>query len=208
MRYNNIDILRIRHSAFRIHERMLIYIDPFQIAQSEQADLIFITHEHFDHCSIEDLRKVSTKNTTIIVPPGCQSKLSGKVDCKQVVLVKPGVKLDIEGIKVEAVAAYNLNKQFHPKENEWVGYVLTLGSTRIYHAGDTDVIPEMAEIENIDVALLPVSGTYVMTANEAAKAAALIKPKVAVPMHYGAIIGTEADAQEFKQSYAGKTEIL
>lgn len=209
LKHNNTTIERLNHSAFRISGKKIIYVDVFNIPDAKIGDIVLVSHEHFDHCSIEDLQKVCGPETVIVCPPDCQSKImAGQVECKQILLVKPGVKLNIDGVKIEAVHAYNTNKKFHPKENEWIGYIIEIDGTRIYHAGDTDVIPEMNSFKNIDVACLPVSGTYVMTAKEAVKAAEMINPKIAVPMHYGAIIGTKADAEEFKGSWKGKTEIL
>ncbi|MEK6968021.1 MAG: MBL fold metallo-hydrolase [Nanoarchaeota archaeon] len=209
LNHNNVMIERLSHSAIRLTKNKTIYIDPFKISESKKGDVVLISHDHFDHCSIEDLQKICDSNTIIVCPPDCQSKImAGKVHCKQILLVKPGVKLNIDGIRVEAVHAYNTNKNFHPKENDWVGYLIDLDGTIIYHAGDTDVIPEMSSFKNIDVACLPVSGTYVMTAKEAIQAAGIIKPKISVPMHYGTIIGTKADADEFKRLWNGRTEIL
>ena len=182
------------HAGFKIKYNQVIYIDPFRIKETEPADLIIITHEHFDHLSPEDIRRILDKNTIIITTPNCASKLSGTVKT-----ISPGKTVEIEGIKIEAVPAYNINKDFHPKSKSWIGVVITVGGMRVYHAGDTDNIPEMRNLRDIDVALLPVSGTYVMTAEEAAEAANTIMPKVAVPMHYGTIIGTRADAERFKR---------
>ncbi len=209
LHYNDIAIERLNHSAIRLTKGERIYIDPFKISTSEKGSIVLITHEHFDHCSIEDLRKVCDVSTELVCPPDCQSKImASKVQCKNVHLVTPGTTLTIGDVQIEIVAAYNTNKNFHPKDNEWVGYIITLGGARIYHAGDTDVIPEMDSFRSIDIACLPVSGTYVMTPNEAVQAADKIKPKIAIPMHYGAVIGTRADAEEFKRLWKGKTEIL
>ena len=184
------------HDSFRIEfNGKMIYIDPFNISGNDHADFILVTHEHYDHCSVKDILPISDENTTIFVTPDCQSKLR---DFKgRVVLVEPGNTYNTDVFSVETVPAYNIGKPFHPKENGWVGYVLTLGGRRIYHAGDTDRIPEMSSLHNIDVALVPVSGTYVMTAEEAAEAVSMFMPKLAVPMHYGAIVGNDSDAERF-----------
>lgn len=208
----NLDGVKIEwlgQSGFKITDTDTIYIDPFNAKTDEKADIILITHEHYDHCSIKDMQKLVRENTTIVTVADCQSKLSTVVSgIKGVKIVRPGSKLTIGNVSIEAVPAYNINKQAHPKANEWVGFIVTIKGKRLYHAGDTDLIPEMKNITNIDVALLPVSGTYVMTAEEAAKAAEIIKPKIAVPMHYGAVVGSVKDAERFKELYKGNVTIL
>ena len=192
-----INIEWLGHACFRIkHEETIIYLDPFKLKNSDEADFIFITHEHFDHCSVEDVRKITKKETVIITVADCQSKLKD-AGTENVKIVSPGKSLDFERVKVKAVRAYNKNKQFHPKANDWVGFILEMGCVKVYHSGDTDLIDEMKNIK-ADITLLPVSGTYVMTAEEAAKAAEMIKPKFAIPMHYGAIVGKKEDAIKFK----------
>lgn len=185
------------HASARITSGRIIYIDPYHIKEEEKADIILITHGHYDHCSIEDLQKIVKPETVIVATADCLSKFSGKIEVRDVKLVEPGQKLDIAGLKIEAVPAYNLKKQFHPKANNWVGYVLEVKGKRIYHAGDTDLIPEMKKIK-ADVALLPIGGTYTMAPEEAAEAANTINPKLAIPVHFGTIIGTKADAEKFK----------
>jgi L-ascorbate metabolism protein UlaG (beta-lactamase superfamily) len=211
MRVGNVEISWLGHDSFKIVdvlEHRVIYIDPFKLGKAETADIILITHSHYDHCSIEDLQKISTPKTVILATVDCQSSLQGKVDSRDTVLMTPGKMITMGNIDVEAVPAYNTNKKFHPKENEWVGYVVDINSKRIYHAGDTDVIKEMSKLNKIDVALMPVSGTYVMTAQEAAKAVESFKPKLAVPMHYGTIIGDHSNAEEFKKLSKVPVEIL
>ncbi|HII72666.1 TPA: MBL fold metallo-hydrolase [Candidatus Woesearchaeota archaeon] len=202
MKINNIEISWLGHSGFRIkdliHDRV-IYIDPYQISGGESADIILVTHSHHDHLSIEDLKRISTPSTVILAPADCQSKFQGKFDFRDSRIMNPGAKVTMGNIHVEAIPAYNTDKQFHPKGNEWVGYIIDMNSKRIYHAGDSDAIPEMNKLHKIDVALVPVSGTYVMTADEAAKAVNAFEPKLAIPMHYGAIVGKESDAQRFKE---------
>jgi len=186
------------HDTFRIENDKTIYIDPIKLkGRPLKADLILITHDHSDHCSPDDVAKVAKDDTVIVTIAAAAQKLKGDVR-----VVKPGESLVVQGIPIETVPAYNVSKfrspgvPFHPKESGHVGFIITVGGVRIYHAGDTDVIPEMDDIET-DVALLPVGGTYTMTADEAAEAANRIKPKLAIPMHWGAIVGSASDAQRF-----------
>ena len=178
------------------------------LRKAEPADIILLTHSHYDHCSIEDIKRISTPKTVILAPADCQSKVQGKLDFRDFVIMEPGKSITMGNIGVEAVPAYNTDKDFHPKGNEWVGYVVDVNSKRIYHAGDSDSIPEMSKLNKIDVALLPVSGTYVMTAEEAAKAVASFEPKLAIPMHYGAIVGEAGDAERFAALLKGKINVV
>jgi L-ascorbate metabolism protein UlaG (beta-lactamase superfamily) len=195
-------IVWLGHDAFRIDADKIIYIDPFEITSGPQADLILITHEHFDHCSAEDIAKIRGDKSIIVTEKNSADKLSGDVR-----IMKPGDVLTVEGIKIETVASYNTDKEFHPQENGWLGFIIEIEGIRIYHAGDADFIPEMKNL-NVDIALLPVSGTYVMTAAQAAEAALAINPKLAIPMHYGGIVGSEQDALDFKQALEGKVDVL
>ena len=190
------------HDTFKIVGEKVIYTDPFKVKKKDEANIVLITHEHYDHCSPDDLKLVQGPNTVIITTADCAKKLKGKIKT-----VKPGDKITVEGIQIEAVPSYNTNKQFHPKANGWVGYIFVVKGQRIYIAGDTDYIPEMKNFK-VDIALLPVSGTYVMTAEEAVKAALDLKPKIAVPMHYGSIVGSDADARKFAEGLKGKTEVV
>jgi L-ascorbate metabolism protein UlaG (beta-lactamase superfamily) len=197
------DIHWLGQSAFKITGEKIVYFDPYRLSgKQEKADIILISHSHSDHCSPEDVKKIQKSNTIIVAPSDCKSKLSGNVET-----IKPGDKVTIEGINIEAVPAYNVNKKFHPKENNWVGYIITISGRRIYHCGDTDKIPEMANIKS-DVVLIPIGGTYTMTAEEAADAVNLMKPKLAIPMHYGSIVGTPGDAVRFKEKCTVPVEIL
>ncbi len=201
------------HDSFRIKApEGVIYIDPWKLRDAEPADLILITHEHHDHFSADDVKKIRKPYTTIVSVAAVTQQLIGTpyplLGEGDVRTVKPGDTLTVKGITVEAVPAYNPAKQFHPKAAGHVGFIITAGGRRIYHAGDTDVIPEMANIQ-ADVALLPVGGKYTMNASEAAQAANQIKPKVAVPMHWGGgVIGTRADAEAFKKACKVPVEIL
>jgi L-ascorbate metabolism protein UlaG (beta-lactamase superfamily) len=201
--HRGVKIKWLGHDGYRLSNGKTVYIDPYQIKEEGRADLLLITHEHFDHLSLGDIRRVVTPDTVVVTIPLCEHEL-GKVRVREVRTVAPGDHVEVDGVPVDAVPAYNLNKfrapgqVFHPRQDGRVGFVVTLNGVRIYHAGDADAIPEMSNLK-VDVALLPVSGTYVMTAEEAAEAVTRLKPKVAIPMHYGAIVGSEADAQRFKQ---------
>lgn len=190
------------HDTFRIAGEKVIYTDPFKVEKPDRADIILITHEHHDHCSPEDAGKLQGPDTVVVATPDCAGKLSGNIKT-----VRPGDRINVEGIEIEAVPSYNTNKQFHTKDREWVGYIFTVKGLRIYMAGDTDYIPEMKDFK-CDIALLPVSGTYVMTADEAVKAALDINPATAIPMHYGSIVGSEADAKKFAEALEGKIEVV
>lgn len=197
------------HDSFRIDgDEKVIYIDPYKIADGPEADLILITHDHSDHASPEDVAKIRRSDTAIVAPSAAAAKFPGQIQT-----VKPGDKLNIKGISIEAVPAYNTSKfrspgvPFHPRESGYVGYIVTVAGTRIYHAGDTDAIAEMKSVQ-CDVALLPVSGIYVMTAEEAAAAAEMIHPGTVIPMHVGKGIGSLEDAKRFKALSSVPTVIL
>ncbi len=190
------------HAAFRLTGEKVIYIDPWQLGEAEPADIILITHDHHDHCSPEDVARIRGPHTAVVAPPSCARKLGGDVR-----VVKPGEQLVVQGVPIETVSAYNINKSFHRRQEGGVGYVVTLGGQRIYHAGDTDDTPEL-EAVRADVALLPVGGKYTMTAAEAAAAANAMQPGVAVPMHWGTIVGTREDAERFRELCKGTARVM
>ncbi|WP_028314790.1 MBL fold metallo-hydrolase [Desulfatibacillum aliphaticivorans] len=179
-----------------------IVIDPYELESAVEADILLISHDHFDHCSVDDAAKVVKPGTVIVTEKDSAAKLSGDVR-----VVAPGDSVEIGDVTVAAVPAYNINKDFHPKGNGWVGFVITYNGVKIYHAGDTDFIPEMGALD-VDIALLPVSGTYVMTWDEAVEAAKKIMPQIAIPMHYGGIVGTSEDADKFKAALDGVCEVV
>lgn len=191
------------HDAFLIKfEGKNVYFDPYQIPRGEPADVILVSHDHYDHCSVDDINRIRKDDTVIVTNSSSARKLKGDVR-----IMKAGDEITVEGLKVKALPAYNPNKRFHPKSYGGLGFIVDFGGVKVYHAGDTDLIPEMKGLE-VDIALLPVSGTYVMTAEEAARAAEVIKPKVVIPMHYGAIIGTARDAERFKQLAPSGVEVV
>lgn len=191
------------HDGFKINASQTIYIDPFDLkGELEPADVICITHDHYDHCSPDDVAIILREDTIIIAAENCRGKLKGDVRW-----VRPGDKVTIKDLTVEAIPAYNVNKKFHPREAGGVGYILTVDSTKIYHAGDSDPIPEMEGLD-VDIAMLPVSGVYVATAEEAVEAANMINPKTVIPMHYGSIVGSRADAERFKELWPGEVVIM
>ena len=190
------------HAGFAINvQDKTIVIDPFQIKEIVPADIILITHSHYDHCSIEDIDKIKKPDTVIVTEAESAKKVSGDVR-----VVKPGDKINVSGVQIEAVEAYNTNKAFHPKTSGWLGFIISVDGIRIYHAGDTDLIPEMDKFA-VDIALLPVSGTYVMTAEEAVEAAKRLKPEIAIPMHFDSIVGSKKDAIKFKKDLEGICEV-
>ena len=187
-----------KYSSIKINKEKVIYIDPFKIEKNyNDADIVFITHDHYDHYSEEDIDKVINENTIIIIPEELLTKLLRKgINKNAIITVEPNVKYMVQGIKFETIPAYNTNKSFHPKENDWVGYIITLNDIRYYIAGDTDITEENRKVK-CDVAFVPVGGTYTMDFKEAAQLINEIQPKIAVPIHYGSVIGTEQDASDF-----------
>lgn len=186
------------HSSIKINKEKIIYIDPFKINENfNDADIVFITHSHYDHYSKEDINKIKKDDTKIIAPKETIEKLLQEGYKQETIIeVEPNKEYKVEGIKFETISAYNIDKQFHPKENEWVGYIIELQGIRYYIAGDTDINEEDKKVK-CDVAFVPVGGTYTMNYKEAANFINEIKPKIAVPIHYGSVVGTKQDAINF-----------
>jgi len=194
----NIEVLC--HSSIKFNKEKVIYIDPFKIDKNyNDADIIFITHDHYDHYSEEDIDKVKKDDTVIVAPEELLTKLLRKgFRQEHIIIVEPNEKYIVESIKFETVPAYNTNKQFHPKENGWVGYIIEIKGIRYYIAGDTDITEENKKVK-CDVAFVPVGGTYTMDFKEAAYLINEIKPQVTVPIHYGSIVGTNQDSTDFSK---------
>jgi len=191
------------HAGFQIKaEGKTVYIDPYEGEYSEKADLLLVTHSHFDHCDPSKIKKVRRSDTVVIAPEDCASKIGGEVKT-----LRPGQETTVGTIHVKAVEAYNnkrfrsLGNPFHPK-GLGIGYLITLGDKAIYHAGDSDFIPEMKHLGHVDVALLPSGGTYTMDNPESADAALTIKPKVAIPMHRW-----DTDPEEFRKKVESNSKI-
>lgn len=188
------------HASFRIDGPPTIYLDPWRLGASPPlADLILVTHPHYDHCSPDDVRRIRGPDTAVLANPGAATKLIQKPGSGPVWIVRPGDRLEITGVTVEAVPAYNMdNKPFHRRKAQHVGYIVTVEGTCIYHTGDTDPIPEMEGL-TVDVLMVPVSGTYVADPAQAAEIARITKARVALPMHFGTLFGTRAGAERFKE---------
>jgi len=188
-----VEIKWIHHASFRVAGKdAVVYIDPWKLpGTAGDGDVIIVSHSHFDHFSPADIAKAARKGASVIGPADVIEQLgSGKA-------ISPGQCVTDKGVGIEAVPAYNIAKSFHPKGNNWIGAVITIEGKRIYYAGDTDQVPEMGKLADIDLALLPVGGTYTLNAVEAASACKAIGCKAAIPYHWGDIVGREADAAKF-----------
>jgi L-ascorbate metabolism protein UlaG (beta-lactamase superfamily) len=192
------------HASFKIcHEDTVIYVDPWKLKDSpHDASLVLVSHSHYDHYSPSDIARVSDAETKLVASADVVTQE------KTGEMILNGLSVDLGSVRVSGVAAYNPSKQFHPKVNNWVGFVIEVGSKRIYYAGDTDLTDEMKSLKEIDVALLPVGGTYTMDAAEAAEATKYIQPKRAIPYHWGDIVGGRADAEAFAEAAECKVQVL
>ena len=183
------------HSSIKITKGIIIYIDPFRINEEKHdADLILITHDHYDHYSPEDINKIIKEDTIIIAPKTVKEKNNKE----NIIFVEPNKTYNIKGYKIVTIPAYNINKHFHPKENNWVGYIIEMEDLKYYIAGDTDITPENKQVE-CDVALIPIGGTYTMDYKEASELINIIRPKIAIPTHYGSIVGDITDGEKFEK---------
>ncbi len=212
LKYSDLKISWVGHDCFIIEGDVKICIDPFKIKGNIQVDIILITHSHYDHFSLKDIQKISSSSTIVIAPKECKESLEN-LEIMNVKVVESNDVLEVCGVNIKTIPAYNINKfrskgiLFHPKQMGGMGYIFKMGSVTFYHTGDTDVIYEMQGL-NVDVMFIPVSGTYVMTAEEAVQAVGIVKPKLAIPMHFGSIVGNIDDAKKFSRHANCKVEIL
>lgn len=204
MKIGEIELKWLGHSGFLIKNHKVIYIDPYNIKEnSEKADIILITHSHYDHCSVADIKNIIKEGTKIVLTADSQSKITRFDTPIDIQIIEPNKELTFGEVKISAVPSYNIDKPFHSINEGWVGYIIKMNDIIIYHAGDTDFIPEMQKLTGYKqpdkkfISLLPVGGRFTMNAEEAAEAAKLIQPSLAIPIHYGSIIGVKEDAEEF-----------
>ncbi len=192
----NVEVLC--HSSIKFSKEEIIYFDPFKIKENyKDANIIFITHSHYDHFSEEDINKVRNDNTLIFITNDLYEKtLDLGFKKENIIIVEPNKEYKIENIEIKTIPAYNINKKFHSKQNNWVGYIIKIDSITYYIAGDTDITEENKKVK-CDVAFVPIGGTYTMNFKEASDLINIIKPKIAVPIHYGSIVGSKQDAIEF-----------
>lgn len=196
-------------SSIRIAADKIIYFDPFKITEkTNDADIIFITHEHFDHFSAEDIAKVVSDSTVFVAPESMEKTvLASGVSKDKLITLNPGDKKEVCGIPVEAVPAYNPGKKFHPRSNNWLGYIVTVDGQRVYVAGDTDATPEAKSV-SCDIAMIPIGGTYTMDHREAADFINELKPKIVIPTHYGSVVGDPGDGESFKKLVGDSSEVV
>ena len=193
------DIEVFTQSSIRITDRgRHIYLDPYQMREEPRdADFILITHDHYDHFSPEDIAKVTSGESVLIIPEKMTEtaqQVAGSVG--KIVTIAPGTYHDIDGLEFDTVPAYNVLKPFHPKASGWVGYILHCDGARVYVSGDTDATKEARDVR-CDIACVPIGGTYTMDARKAAELINNIKPRIAIPTHYGSIVGKKEDADIF-----------
>ncbi|MBL7022341.1 MBL fold metallo-hydrolase [Patescibacteria group bacterium] len=205
LKYKELTIEKFNHCTILVQDNLVIYFDPFKIDMMNmpRADIIFISHHHQDHCSPDDIEKILKNDTLIVATENCRMILDKFRQNKE--YIKVGDELEYKGVKISTIPAYNLDKfrspgqLFHSKEDGGIGYVINMNDVNLYFAGDTDNIPELAALKSIDIAFLPISGTYVMTVEEAVKAIGQFKPKIVVPIHYGLIVGSRNQAVELEE---------
>lgn len=186
-------------SSIRIEGEKVIYFDPYKIEEEKHdADIVFITHDHYDHYEVESIKKVMNDKTTIIIPDSMAPQVLGVFLSKNIVGVVANDEYEVGGVKFKTVPSYNIDKQFHPKSKGFVGYIVNILDKEIYVAGDTDITDENKQVE-CDIAMVPIGGTYTMTPEEAAELVNIIKPEYVIPTHYGSIVGELKDAEKFRE---------
>lgn len=194
----NIDNIFINiHSSIKMIFDKVIYFDPYKIEERfNDADIIFITHEHYDHFDIESINKIKNDNT-IVVAPKTMENLIRKIKFNNYIYLNPNEEIDIDDIHVKTIPAYNIEKNFHQRSNNWLGYVINYDNISYYVAGDTDKTKEALDVK-CDVILIPIGGTYTMNVDEATDLIKVINPKIVIPTHYGSIVGDKDDGKKLK----------
>ena len=186
MNTNSIEINT--QSSIKIKSEKIIYFDPYKIEnEMHDADIIFITHNHYDHMDNESIEKIKNENTTIVAPKSMEEVIN-KIEFKKYIYLEPFDEIDIENINIKTIPAYNKEKQFHPRTNNWLGYIIKLDNTTYYIAGDTDVTKENENVK-CDIAFIPIGGHFTMDVKEATELIKKINPEIVIPIHYGSIIG-------------------
>lgn len=198
----------LTHSSITITGNKILYFDPYKIEEERHdADIIFVTHDHFDHYSPEDIKKVTKDDTWLIMPAKMKEQAANVLtDFGKYKFINPDGLLEAKGLMIKAVPAYNRLKPFHTKGKKFVGYLVTMNDVNYYVAGDTDMIPENQRIK-CDVAFVPVGGKYTMDYKEAAKFINQIEPKLAIPTHYGTVAGSPGDGKKFAELVDKKIEV-
>lgn len=206
--YEEVEVLS--HSSIKISGSLVLYFDPFNIAdETHDADIILITHEHYDHYSPEDIGKIIKGGTILVCPESIKEKIKESpcgVAAQNIRYLSPDEDIELDSVKIHAVRAYNVDKNFHKKSYDWLGYVVSMDGTIYYVAGDTDINEDILSVRSChpDVALIPCGGTFTMDVREAASLAEKLSPKIAIPTHYGSIVGDKKDGDEFVRLLKGK----
>lgn len=186
-------------SSIKIEDEYIIYFDPFKIEQkTNDADIIFITHDHYDHFDISSMNNIIKNSTILIAPKILNDKIIETEIKNEIIYVEPNKKYKILKYEFKTIPSYNIDKQFHPKDKEYVGYIITINNERLYVAGDTDITKDNKKVK-CDIALIPIGGTYTMDYKEAAELINIIKPKIVIPTHYNSVVGSLEDGFNFKK---------
>jgi L-ascorbate metabolism protein UlaG (beta-lactamase superfamily) len=201
---NTDNIMINTQSSIKLALDKVIYFDPFKIEENiNDADIIFITHDHYDHLDVESINKVKKQNTIIVAPKTMEEEIK-KIEFKDYILLNPNEEITIGNINIQTIPAYNIDKPFHPKSNGWLGYIINVNNILYYIAGDTDKTKE-AENVRCDIALIPIGGHFTMDVNEATELIKIINPKVVIPTHYGSIVGDINDGKRLKDNLSDTT---
>ena len=205
MNISNIEINT--QSSIKLTLDKIIYFDPYKIEDNKHdADIIFITHNHYDHMDINSINKIKNENTIIIAPQTMKDTID-KIEFKDYIYLNPNENIDIDNINIKTIPAYNIEKSFHPRKNNWLGYIVTFNNISYYIAGDTDKTKESESVK-CDIALIPIGGYYTMDVEEATELIKIIKPKIVIPTHYGSIVGNIDAGKKLRNNLYGITNVI